>query len=232
MSGFEEGDQLHREIKMVAGVASEEETPVDAVRRLGQERDHALLRLAGMTEDTHVVVVVASNPCCDDQTPEVDEHGVMYCMACDADLKESVVVTFRGVELGRTDVPRGWGSWFKNRLMHTPLTITALVEKCHAIARSKGWHDGADPNDPRQVLAWLALIHSEVSEATEDVRTRRMEATTRADGKPEGFPSELADIVIRCFDVAGALGIDLEAAILAKMDFNETRPHRHGGKAA
>lgn len=111
-------------------------------------------------------------------------------------------------------------------------SVTALVAKCHATARAKGWHDGTDPTDPTQVLAWLALIHSEVSEATEDVRTRRMDPTTREDGKPEGFPSELADIAIRLFDVAGALGIDLDEAIVAKMRFNETRTHRHGGKAA
>jgi NTP pyrophosphatase (non-canonical NTP hydrolase) len=111
-------------------------------------------------------------------------------------------------------------------------TVRTLVAKCHEAAKAKGWHEGADPDDPRQVLAWMALIHSEVSEAVEDVRTRRMEATTRADGKPEGFETELADIAIRVFDVAGALGIDLEAAIVNKMRFNESRPHRHGGKAA
>lgn len=46
--------------------------------------------------------------------------------------------------------------------------------------------------------------------------------------KPVGFPSELADIVIRVFDLAGALGINLEQEVLNKMAYNETRPHKHG----
>lgn len=43
---------------------------------------------------------------------------------------------------------------------------------------------------------------------------------------------EMADIAIRLFDDAGAMGIDLEAAIEAKFAYNRTRSHRHGGKAA
>ncbi|MBR3996408.1 MAG: hypothetical protein IKI97_14170, partial [Clostridia bacterium] len=50
----------------------------------------------------------------------------------------------------------------------------------------------------------------------------------REDGKPEGVPSELADAVIRCFDMADYYGIDLEAAIMEKHAFNLTRPYKHG----
>ena len=41
---------------------------------------------------------------------------------------------------------------------------------------------------------------------------------------------ELADICIRIADYCGYRNIDLGAAILAKMDYNATRPHMHGGK--
>jgi len=81
----------------------------------------------------------------------------------------------------------------------------------------------------------LALIHSEVSEALEDYRNGDMALgfldSDGADaGKPYGLPSELADIVIRVYDLAGALGIDLDAAIEVKHQYNVGRPYRHGGK--
>ena len=67
-----------------------------------------------------------------------------------------------------------------------------------------------------------ALQHAQVREAAKYYREK--------DGKPEGVPFELADIVIRCFDMADAFGIDLEAAILEKHEFNKTRPYLHGKK--
>ena len=77
----------------------------------------------------------------------------------------------------------------------------------------------------------LALIHSEISEALEDYRDGLMETTVHA-GKPEGFSIELADAVIRIFDLCGHLGIDLGEAVELKSAYNEMRPHRHGGKKA
>lgn len=110
------------------------------------------------------------------------------------------------------------------------MNLKDLVEKAHAMSRSKGWYDGAEA--VRNVPEMLALIHSEVSEALEDYRTGAMLADVTVQGKPIGFPSEIADVVIRIGDLCGYLGIDLEAAVVDKMAYNALRPYRHGGKRA
>lgn len=63
------------------------------------------------------------------------------------------------------------------------------------------------------------------------VRDGETAVTVREDGKPEGFPTELADVVIRCMDLADAMGIDLWAEMERKHAYNRTRTRRHGGKA-
>lgn len=49
--------------------------------------------------------------------------------------------------------------------------------------------------------------------------------------KPEGIPSELADVVIRVAHFCGSNGIDLAEAVREKTAFNRTRSWRHGNKA-
>lgn len=79
----------------------------------------------------------------------------------------------------------------------------------------------------------LLLIHSEVSEAAEALRDGKIKMwIDPSNHKPEGVESELADTVIRIFDLAAALNMDLGNAIAVKMDYNRTRPHRHGDKKA
>jgi len=113
------------------------------------------------------------------------------------------------------------------------MTITELVERAHAMARDKGWYD--PPRDKRNIGEMLMLVVTEVAEAMEDYRDGNMHEAipqTVDPGKPTGFVSEIADIVIRIGDLCGYLGIDLEGAVQRKMAYNATRPHRHGGKIA
>lgn len=113
-----------------------------------------------------------------------------------------------------------------------PKTIAIIVifrelcTKCNKIAKEHGWWD--EYNSFGDIIA---LIHSELSEALEEYRKVGARSDIRYEnGKPVGVAIELADVVIRIFDYCGQYGIDLGAAIIEKMAYNETREYRHGGK--
>lgn len=69
-------------------------------------------------------------------------------------------------------------------------------------------------------------------EVLEEYRNGRLptEVYTGNNGKPEGIPIELADVIIRVLDYCGYAGIDIDATISQKHEYNKTRPYRHGGK--
>ena len=99
--------------------------------------------------------------------------------------------------------------------------INDLVYRAHTNAARHGFWDGKSmPPDCDTILIKCCLIGTEVSEVAEEARkpTRDIDA----------FAEELADICIRVFDLAGAMGCNLEQAILDKMAHNEARPYKHG----
>ena len=103
---------------------------------------------------------------------------------------------------------------------------------CHGQARHNGWwtelltqrdltSTGYPKIEPaRNVGEMLALVHSEVSEALEGHRKRLMN-----DKLPHRtmLEVELADAVIRIFDMAGGMDLDVAGAIAEKLAYNATR---------
>lgn len=116
--------------------------------------------------------------------------------------------------------------------------ISRVSHEVHRVNVGNGcWEDrmaitAAHPKSMHQiVLAALALVTTEVSEAVEAIR--KHDPTTWRDTKTKDtFARELAGATIRIMDLAAATGVDLGEAIRAELEANKSRGHRHGGKAA
>lgn len=100
-----------------------------------------------------------------------------------------------------------------DKYMNESLSLQQLTKLIMNQAKEKGF--GVVPEDIN-VPEKIALIHSEVSEAYEAYRHKNMQ------GK-DGFEEELGDVLQRLLHLCGVLGIDLEAAVLKKLDYNKER---------
>lgn len=110
---------------------------------------------------------------------------------------------------------------------------------CHGLAAHSGWWGSNGKADPREnpmcFSQKLCLIHSEVSEAMEgDRKSLKDDHLPHRDMREV----ELADAIIRIFDLAGAYGLDLSGAIIEKLAYNQRRADhkvenrdKEGGKA-
>ena len=119
--------------------------------------------------------------------------------------------------------------------MHAHEVLNSIAHAVHAMATEKGFHDAPVP-----VGNQCANLHGEVSELWEAYRESRLNVECdKGDKMREASvpvltcaEEELADIVIRALDTAVELRVDIGRAVVAKMAFNATRSHRHGGKVA
>jgi NTP pyrophosphatase (non-canonical NTP hydrolase) len=96
------------------------------------------------------------------------------------------------------------------------MDITELTQAMHAFVRSMGWYE---PDSPRpQTLRNLAVsLNLEASEVLEHFQWDENLKDY------ESFSAELADVMLYLLQLASVSGIDLEKAILAKLDRNYHR---------
>jgi NTP pyrophosphatase (non-canonical NTP hydrolase) len=113
--------------------------------------------------------------------------------------------------------------------------INAAVDVCHGLAKTAGWWPAEAKQNPYCFSNKLMLTVSELAEAMEgDRKSLKDDKLPHRDMREV----ELADAVIRLFDLAGAFNMDLGGAIVEKLAFNQHRPdHKKeareavGGKA-
>jgi NTP pyrophosphatase (non-canonical NTP hydrolase) len=118
--------------------------------------------------------------------------------------------------------------------------LNALAEEIYQINKSKGFWD-----KERNVGEMLMLVTSELGEGMEAHRKGKFadwntyQEAIKApepinpkkafeDSIKDSFEDEIADAVIRLFDMAAGLDIDLEKHIEAKLKYNQSRARFHG----
>lgn len=123
-------------------------------------------------------------------------------------------------------------------------------EPIRNLCESKGWRrhaPGTAPREGHEFPAYVALLHSEASEALEAFRDKVWSETCEAtkpfmlhhvqcSGKPHEHPKpvgvgpELADVFVRLIDMCDMWGIDLDTEVERVMAYGWTRPYQHGGR--
>lgn len=92
-------------------------------------------------------------------------------------------------------------------------TLKELIDLIMEQAKEKGF--GTKP-DEIIVAEKIALIHSELSEALEAYRHKKIDGSN-------GLKEELSDALQRLLHLCGILGIDIEKEILKKIESNKDR---------
>lgn len=96
------------------------------------------------------------------------------------------------------------------------LTIDELTRRMHAFVRSKGWYEAESkrPQTPRNLAISLSVEAAEILE--------HFQWRDEAQDKDE-LAGELADVALYLLQLASITGIDLEQAILRKLESNASR---------
>ena len=96
------------------------------------------------------------------------------------------------------------------------MDIKQLTEEMDRLVRSKGWYDASSkrPQTPRNLAVSLSIEAAEILE--------HFQFTDEIKDKDE-LGNELADVTLYLLQLASVSGIDLEDAVVKKIEVNRTR---------
>jgi hypothetical protein len=129
------------------------------------------------------------------------------------------------------------------------MTVTELQQQLYKTNADHGFNDPYITMDQK-----MLLVIREITEAVEELRAGKtpvqiyfpglvlaredkpsmdqiFEFAVEQKVKPEGFPIELVDAIIRLFNMVSDLGYSVEQLVVLKDAYNQSRPFKHGGKA-
>ena len=110
--------------------------------------------------------------------------------------------------------------------------LNYMSKMCYGLSKDAGWWVDQDQGEVDMHVACtkLLLVVTEIAEATEGLRKSSMD-----DKLPHRsmLEVELGDSIIRIFDLAGRMGLDLGGATYEKLVYNQNRAdHKPENRAA
>lgn len=175
---------------------------VDAVRRQIDPRRYQIVRY----------LEILPNPA----NPANPNSSLVSRQRADKEIRDALIEWFASDDVAQAD-PK-LHLMVRRRIDSLPEVAKLLEEN----ARVNGWETSAVRDDPEKACVRAALIGREVSEMIEELRN---------DNKVSE-KEEWADIFIRLLSYAEerAFAEEIPAIVAKKIEFNQTRPYKHGGK--
>lgn len=200
------------------------------------EDDPILKNANGYTDPTVKKIVICNKePDCDVEDFDILQRKVIRHEIIHAYFEESGVSA--NVENLNQGVPELYVDWFAIQAPKIYKTYVKLgildvntakevfndyIDRAGTTALAHGMDGSITPRELTDAMK------NEVSELFEEFKSEHKITETYygEDGKPEGVPSELADVVIYCFIMADLYQIDLAKALDEKMAYNVVRAKR------
>lgn len=103
------------------------------------------------------------------------------------------------------------------------LVVTELGEALEGMRKRRFANWVKEATDYKEILKNVTNVSGDVSEKELIARCESFSVNIK-----DSVEDEIADAIIRLFDICGYYEIDIERQIRAKLEFNTTRPYKHG----